>query len=282
MRCSPPAKINIGLYVKARRPDGFHEIETLFCPVALCDLLEVTAAATFTIRLSGLPVDAPPDANLCVKAYRLLQTDFDLPPVAIDLHKAIPPGAGLGGGSSDATAMLRLLNALFSLRLSDAQLRQYAVRIGSDCAFFLHNRPMLATGRGEILRECALPHRRRYFIVLLKPRTSIPTAAAYAAITPRRSPPPPLDELLQQPLDTWKDRVVNDFEPTVFAQHPSLRSLKQRLYKAGALYASMSGSGSALFGLFPAAAAAAAAAKTLPGVLLCAPLRLSREPAHTH
>ena len=278
MLCFPPAKINIGLYVKARRPDGFHEIETLFCPVALCDILEVVVAKTFAFRLSGLPVDGSPDDNLCVKACRLLQADFYLPPVAVYLHKVIPTGAGLGGGSSDATAMLKLLNALFSLRLSTEQLRRYAVRIGSDCAFFLHDRPMLAAGRGEILRELALPRLRRRFIVLLKPPASISTAAAYAAVTPRQpsSPaPPPLERLLQQPLDAWKDSVVNDFEPAVFARHPSLLALKQRLYQAGALYASMSGSGSALFGLFPDDVAAAAAAAALPGVLFCGPLQTS-------
>lgn len=153
MLCFPPAKINIGLYVKARRPDGFHEIETLFCPVALCDILEVVVAKTFAFRLSGLPVDGSPDDNLCVKACRLLQADFDLPPVAVYLHKVIPTGAGLGGGSSDATAMLKLLNALFSLRLSTEQFRRYAVRIKKRLFPYRTRKSEMPAGTSEVPRR---------------------------------------------------------------------------------------------------------------------------------
>ncbi|MDR1681212.1 MAG: 4-(cytidine 5'-diphospho)-2-C-methyl-D-erythritol kinase [Prevotellaceae bacterium] len=249
MICFPPAKINIGLSVKSRREDGFHEIETLLCPVALCDVLEITASEAFSFHLSGLPVEGDVESNLCVKAYRLLQATFDLPPLAVYLHKVIPAGAGLGGGSSDATAMLQLLNEFFALGLSPAQLWQYAVQLGSDCAFFLHNRPMLATGRGEILTDFPVPQLSDYRIVLLFAPVSVSTAAAYGAVT-AQLPAHPLTDLLAQPVETWKDCLVNDFEQSVFAQYPILASLKEQLYDAGAVYAAMSGSGSALFGLF--------------------------------
>ncbi|MDR0728785.1 MAG: 4-(cytidine 5'-diphospho)-2-C-methyl-D-erythritol kinase [Prevotellaceae bacterium] len=274
MICFPPAKINIGLHIKARRPDGFHDIETLFCPVALCDVLEITAAEVFSIQLSGLPVEGNANSNLCVKAYRLLQSAFDLPPVAVYLHKAIPAGAGLGGGSSDATAMLQLLCDFFALPLATEQIRQYAVQLGSDCAFFLHRRPMLATGRGDILTAFPVPHLNDYFIILLSPPVAISTATAYAAVTPQQ-PAHPLSDLLMQPVEMWKDSIVNDFEQSIFLQYPVLSSLKQQLYAAGAVYAAMSGSGSALFGLFPDANAAARAAKVLPEVLFCGRLNIS-------
>ena len=243
----PPAKINIGLHVTAKRRDGFHEIETLFYPVeSLHDVLEVMPAGRLAIRLSGLPVAGAPEDNLCMKAYRLLQADFDLPPVTIYLHKVIPPGAGLGGGSSDATATLLALNELFSLQLSAGQLSCYAAQLGSDCAFFLHRKPMLATGRGEVLTALPLPSFR---VVIETPPVFSSTAEAYAAITPR-TPALPLPSLLVQPVEQWKDTVVNDFEAPVFARFPLLAQIKQRLYDDGAIYAAMSGSGAAIFGLF--------------------------------
>ncbi|MDR3133351.1 MAG: 4-(cytidine 5'-diphospho)-2-C-methyl-D-erythritol kinase [Prevotellaceae bacterium] len=246
----PPAKVNIGLHVTAKRPDGFHEIETLFYPVtSLYDVLEVAPAERFSIRLSGLPVEGAPETNLCVKAYRLLQADFDLPPVTIYLHKVIPPGAGLGGGSSDATATLLALNELFFLQLSYGQLFHYAMQLGSDCAFFLHRQPMLATGRGEVLTTLSGLDLQPYSVVIETPPVFISTAEAYAGITPRL-PAQPLASLLAQPVEQWKENVVNDFEAPVFARHPVLAQIKQRLYDAGAVYAAMSGSGSALFGLF--------------------------------
>ncbi|MDR2362166.1 MAG: 4-(cytidine 5'-diphospho)-2-C-methyl-D-erythritol kinase [Prevotellaceae bacterium] len=268
MICFPPAKINIGLHIKARRPDGFHDIETLFYPVALYDVLEITTAEIFSIQLSGLPLEGDADSNLCVKAYRLLQTTFNLPPIAIHLHKAIPAGAGLGGGSSDATAMLQLLRDLFTLPLTTEQIRQYAVQLGSDCAFFLHRCPMLASGRGDILTAFPVPHLNNHFIILLSPPISVSTTAAYAAVTPQQ-PAHPLSDLLAQPIETWKNNIVNDFEQSIFLQHPVLSALKQKLYAAGAVYAAMSGSGAALFGLFPDAHTADRATKTLPEVFFC-------------
>ncbi|MDR2802096.1 MAG: 4-(cytidine 5'-diphospho)-2-C-methyl-D-erythritol kinase [Prevotellaceae bacterium] len=247
----PIAKINIGLHVIAKRPDGFHDIETLFYPVELLhDVLEIVPAGRFSIRLSGLPVAGAPESNLCVKAYRLLQADFDLPPVAIHLHKTIPSGAGLGGGSSDATAALQILNELFSLQLSAGQLLRYAVQLGSDCAFFLHRQPMLATGRGEILTALPALDLQPYRIVIETPPVFVGTAEAYAGVTPH-PPAQPLASLLAQPVEQWKGTVVNDFEASVFARFPVLAQIKQRLYDDGAAYAAMSGSGSALFALFP-------------------------------
>lgn len=246
----PSAKINIGLHVTAKRPDGFHEIETLFYPVvSLHDVLEVVPASRLAIRLSGLPMAGAPEDNLCMKAYRLLQADFDLPPVTVYLHKAIPPGAGLGGGSSDATATLQALNELFALKLSAGQLFHYAVQLGSDCAFFLHREPMLASGRGEVLIPLPSLHLPPFRVVIETPPLFSSTAEAYADIKPR-TPSLPLPALLAQPVELWKNTVVNDFEATVFARFPVLAQIKQRLYDQGAAYAAMSGSGSAIFGLF--------------------------------
>jgi 4-diphosphocytidyl-2-C-methyl-D-erythritol kinase len=264
----PCAKINIGLHVTAKRSDGFHNIETLFYPVALHDVLEIVPADVFSLHLSGVPVEGAEETNLCCKACRLLQAAFDLPPAAIYLHKVIPPGAGLGGGSSDATATLQALNVLFALQLSGEQLHRYAVQLGSDCAFFLHRRPLLAAGRGEVFTEMPLPQLRHYFIVIVKPPVFVSTAEAYAGVTPR-PPAQPLAALLAQPVEQWKDTVVNDFEPSVFAKFPLLARLKQQFYAAGATYAAMSGSGSAIFGLFSTEAAAKHAAALLPDVVFC-------------
>jgi 4-diphosphocytidyl-2-C-methyl-D-erythritol kinase len=267
----PPAKINIGLHVTAKRPDGFHSIETLFYPVALHDVLEIVPARAFSLHLSGYPVEGAADTNLCVKACRLLQATADLPPVAVYLHKAIPPGAGLGGGSSDATAMLQLLNSHFALRLSDEQMYRYALQLGSDCAFFLHCRPLLATGRGEVFSEPPALDVHRYFIVIVKPPVFVSTAEAYAGVTPH-APAQPLASLLAQPVEQWKDTTGNDFEASVFARFPLLAHVKQQFYAAGATYAAMSGSGSAIFGLFAGEAAARRAAAQWPDVVFCGPM----------
>jgi 4-diphosphocytidyl-2-C-methyl-D-erythritol kinase len=251
----PPAKINLGLHVTAKRPDGFHRIETLLCPVTLHDILEIVPSAHFSLRLSGLPLAGAEETNLCVKACRLLQAAFDLPPVTICLHKTIPPGAGLGGGSSDAAATLQGLNRLFSLQLSGEQLHRYAAQLGSDCAFFLHRQPMLAAGRGELLTTFPMPQLQPCFIAIIKPPVSVNTAEAYAGITPRH-PAQPLASLLAQPPEHWKNTLTNDFEAPAFARFPALAQIKRQLYEAGATYAAMSGSGSALFGLFPDEASA--------------------------
>lgn len=266
----PNAKINLGLHVIEKRADGFHNLETLFYPLSFCDVLEIVPAGETALSLSGLEVEGDAENNLCMKAYRLLREAFDLPPVAIYLHKVIPTGAGLGGGSSDAAHMLMTLNKQFKLQLTAAQLHPYAAALGSDCAFFLHRQPMLATGRGELLTPFPLDLKGKY-IVLVKPPVFVCTAAAYAGIVPKQ-PVTSITEILQQPLAQWKNTLVNDFETTVFAKFPVLAQAKQQLYDAGAVYASMSGSGGALFGIFDDEVVWTKAKSGLEGVLFTARL----------
>jgi len=253
----------------AKRPDGFHSINTLFYPIGLHDVLEIVRADTFSITLFGVPVAGNPNDNLCVKAYRLLQTAFDLPTVAIYLYKAIPSGAGLGGGSSDATHTLLLLDKLFQLNLPVVQLETYAAQLGSDCAFFVHSQPMLADGRGEVLTAAPGLALQNYFIVVAVPPVHVSTSEAYAGITPKQ-PAAPLAQLLVLPVSEWKNCIINDFELSVFAKYPLLAQLKQQFYHAGATYAAMSGSGSAIYGLFADEAVARHAAQQLPHVVFCA------------
>lgn len=259
--CSPPkiqfslivfphCKINLGLSVVARRPDGFHDIETLFYPLPLHDALEILRADRFEMSFSGLPIPGQPAENLCAKAYQALHKDIPhLPSVRIHLHKQIPMGAGLGGGSSDAAFVLRLLNEQFHLRLSQKQLSDYASQLGSDCAFFTQDRPCLGTARGEALQPYELSL-KDYSFLLVYPPIAINTQWAYSQVMPRK-PEMPLTRILAQPVSAWKGQLVNDFEAPVFAAHPSLAAIKEKIYAAGALYASMSGSGSVIFGIFP-------------------------------
>ncbi|MDR3184859.1 MAG: 4-(cytidine 5'-diphospho)-2-C-methyl-D-erythritol kinase [Prevotellaceae bacterium] len=244
----PHAKINIGLQVVARRPDGFHDINTLFYPLPLCDVLELIPAEKTALHLTGLPVDGTAGDNLCMKAYRILQHDYKLPPVAIHLHKVIPTGGGLGGGSSDASHTLLALNKLFALQCSEQQLMDYAARLGSDCAFFIRSKPALAEGRGEILHPTEVSL-QGYCILLVKPPAQVCTAEAYANIIPQQ-PAQPLQTLVNLPVAEWRGKVCNDFETGVFAQHPELAAIKAALYDKGAIYAAMSGSGATVFGLF--------------------------------
>ncbi|MBR5856614.1 MAG: 4-(cytidine 5'-diphospho)-2-C-methyl-D-erythritol kinase [Bacteroidales bacterium] len=260
----PNAKINIGLKVLNKREDGFHNLETLFYPVGLADILEVVESNELGMEQYGIGIPAvagknelmDPQANLCVKAYRLLKEDFDIPPVAIYLHKNIPVGAGLGGGSSDAAHTILAINKLYNLNLTNSEMAQYASRLGSDCAFFIYNEPMMGRGRGEILTPFALDSLADYTIKLVHPPVYVSTADAYRGIVPRDLQSlsmldrRPLEELLQQPVGKWKESVVNDFETTVFAKYPLLAEYKKTLYDEGALYAAMSGSGSTLFGIF--------------------------------
>ena len=252
----PNVKINLGLHVLCKRPDGFHDLETLFIPYfGIRDTLEI-------IELPGkgkvhfVPSAAVTwDNDLTVRAYDLLSEDFELPSVEIRLTKNAPVGAGLGGGSSDVAFCLKALNEMFSLGLSDESLAAYASRLGSDCAFFIYNRPMLGTGRGEILTPYE-PALDGYEIRVVVPEgLSVSTAEAYRGIRPRAAygeacPGLSLKDCLSRPVSEWKDILVNDFEKTVFAAHPLLAEMKAELYRQGAAYAAMSGSGSALFGLF--------------------------------
>lgn len=246
----PNCKINLGLSILAKRADGYHELETVFYPIALTDALEILPAATLSLNQSGIEVPGDPAQNLCLKAFHLLKKDFpQLSPVQMHLHKNIPMGAGLGGGSSDGTAALILLNKLFSLGLSDDQLIEYASQLGSDCPFFVYNKACHATGRGEVLKPIALDL-AAYQIVLVHPGKHISTAWAFQQLTPH-SKSKSIQSIIEMPIEAWKNHLVNDFEAPVFKAEPTLSSIKDQLYALGAIYASMSGSGSSLFGIFP-------------------------------
>lgn len=252
MRVYPNVKINLGLNVLRKRPDGYHDLETLFVPYyGIHDILEIEQSEVFKINIHKEGgVDWDPMQDLTAKAYRLLAEEFSLPAVSIELTKLAPVGAGLGGGSADAAFCLKAINELFSLGLEMEKLEEYAARLGSDCAFFLHDKPMFGEGRGEILSPFELDLSDYEIRVLCPEGISVRTSEAYGGIIPSL-PQIHLKEALSRPVSDWKDCVVNDFEATVFAHHPKLAELKQSLYDAGAIYASMSGSGSALFGIFP-------------------------------
>jgi len=245
----PNCKINLGLHILRRRADGFHDLETIFYPVQVRDALEVLAQGELHFNSSGITVPGNADDNLCLKAWHLLKKDFpELLAVNIHLHKHIPIGAGLGGGSADAAFMLQLLNDKFRLELSAEQLINYAAQLGSDCAFFIRNQPCYATGRGEVLQPLALDL-SGYSMLLVYPGIHVNTGWAFGQITPQQ-PALSLQESILQPVTSWKDLITNDFEAPVFSAHPVLREIKEQLYEAGALYATMSGSGSAMVGIF--------------------------------
>ena len=249
----PNAKLNLGLYVTGRRPDGFRNLESVFVPLPWCDALEVLPApantAQSTLALTGIPIPGEPGTNLCLRAYELLAATFDLPPVQMHLHKDVPIGAGLGGGSADAAFALRALNSQFGLKLAPEQLESYARRLGSDCAFFIRNEPVFAHSRGDMFEDFALDLSGTACLVVY-PGLHIGTAEAYARVEPR-SPRHDLRRSLGQPMATWRDTVSNDFEDALTPTYPVLGEIKRQLYAAGATYASLSGSGSAVYGLFP-------------------------------
>lgn len=252
MICFPNAKINLGLHVIDKREDGFHNIETVFYPVPCFDMLEmVRTSGQFSFATGGIPVDAGTEGNLVARAYRLLERDHRLGPVNCFLYKSIPMGAGLGGGSADAAFAIRLLDELFTLKLSDTQLKNYAAQLGSDCAFFIGNQPAYLFGKGHELEPYPI-NLSAYYIALLYPQVHSSTALAYRDVPKRGtvSDATSLKKILHEPVVTWKEQVHNDFEISVFRAFPQLAQLKQQLYDAGALYASMSGSGSTIFGLF--------------------------------
>ena len=244
----PNCKINLGLNITAKRQDGFHDLETVFIPVPFQDILEIIPASTFTFSVSGLAVNT--NDNLCTKAYDLVKKDFpNLPAVKMHLHKTIPMGAGLGGGSSDAAFVLQMLNEKFNLHLSEERLKGYALHLGSDCPFFLINTPCFATGRGEILQPVNIDL-RGYQLLIINPGIHISTQWAFSQVTPQM-PSRSIVDIIAQPISTWKARLKNDFEDPVFSSYPDIKKLKEQLYQAGALYAAMSGSGSSVFGIFP-------------------------------
>src|SRR5690606_3472316 len=245
----PPAKINLGLQVVKKRPDGYHEIVTCFYPIPLEDILEVVPASAFSFSTSGLAIPGDNENNLCVKAYHLLKADFDLPPVQIHLHKLIPMGAGLGGGSSDGAWTLISLNELFALGLTKPALIDYANRLGSDVPFFIYGIPAVGRGRGEQLSQIDVDLSGK-FLVLIKPDIHVPTATAYTMIRPG----PPAYDLQSRvengDIDDWYSQVDNVFEEPIMTQFPVIGEIKRRLLESGARYASMTGSGSAVYGIF--------------------------------
>ncbi|HKI88896.1 MAG TPA: 4-(cytidine 5'-diphospho)-2-C-methyl-D-erythritol kinase [Draconibacterium sp.] len=244
----PNAKINIGLNVVSRRSDGYHNLETIFYPVQLSDALEMVPSEETALSLSGISIDGDNADNLVLKAYQMLQADFDLPPLHFHLHKIIPAGAGLGGGSSDAAFALRMMNDYFQLHLSSETLIKYAANLGADCAFFIQNKAAFATGTGNQLHDIEIDI-SEYEIIIAKPHLSVSTPEAYAGIIPK-APEFDLEELKSIPVENWKEVVVNDFERNVFQKYPEIKKIKEDMYQMGALFASMSGSGSAVFGIF--------------------------------
>ncbi len=246
----PPCKINIGLWVTHRRTDGYHDIETIMIPAPWNDVLEILPATDYktTLKVTGLLIEEETEKNLCYKAWELLHTKHHIPHVQMHLHKCIPFGAGLGGGSADAAYTLKALNTLFNLQLDNTILKNYAVQLGMDCAFFIDEKPALATGRGDILKETDIDL-RDYYIMIVKPDCHINTALAYKNIIPRKRAYA-LAHLIKKDIAEWKNTIDNDFEKYAFSVCTEIEDIKNKLYAQGALYASMSGSGSAVFGIF--------------------------------
>lgn len=248
----PNAKINLGLNIVEKRPDGYHNLETVFYPVPIEDALEVNvlneSGRKFRLHQAGLEIEGEAENNLVVKAYKLLDAQFDLPPVEIHLFKHIPSGAGLGGGSSDAAYMLKLLNEKFCLKLTEETLEEYAARLGADCAFFIRNTPTYAEGIGNLFSPIRLSL-KGYRIVLVKPDLFVSTREAFSQIRPHRQETL-LREVIERPIEEWKKLMTNDFEESIFPQFPAIGEIKEKLYRQGAIYAAMSGSGSSVFGLF--------------------------------
>ncbi len=247
----PNAKINIGLNVINRRVDGYHNLETIFFPIRICDLLEVRKnpfSSGIAFSSSGLMIDGREDDNLVVRAARLLMNDFETGGMKIHLHKQIPWGAGLGGGSSDAAYTLKAINELFKLNLATSQLETYAAQLGSDCPFFVQNKPCFATGRGEVMNSVDLSLKGLWCVVV-KPLFGVSTVDAYRGVQPQQ-PDHSLCDLIRLSIEEWRTQIKNDFEESVFVKYPQIEQIKKQLYDLGAAYASMSGSGSAVFGLF--------------------------------
>ncbi len=244
----PNAKINIGLDIIRKREDGYHDIRTIFYPIGITDAMEIMPSEKFIFKNTGIKIDCEVEKNLCYKAYMLLKEGFDLPPVKFVLHKHIPFGSGLGAGSSDAAFTIKMLNDMFSIGLSDEQMIAYASKIGADCAFFIKNRPTLAEGTGTIFSNINIDLTGK-FLALALPNVSVNTAKAYGKCHPAEAEFK-LEDSIKQPIENWKYFIKNDFEKTVFSEFPVLAEIKQYLYDSGAVFAQMSGSGSAMFGIF--------------------------------
>ena len=258
MTIFPCAKINLGLNIVSKRPDGYHNLETVFYPIPLTDGLEIKSMdqefpseVPCDLKITGNAVDCNESQNLVVKAYDLIANDFDIPRVHAHLYKKIPSQAGLGGGSSDGAFMIRLLDERFRLNIGVAEMERYAAKLGADSAFFITAIPAYATGIGNLLEpiDDSCGCLTGYHVVIVKPDIAVSTRDAYRMIMPKQ-PSKSCRTILQQPIETWKNELINDFEPPVFSRHPKLKNIKEHLYSLGADYAQMSGSGSALFGIF--------------------------------
>jgi len=245
----PNSKINLGLHIPGKRDDGYHNLCTVFYPLPVKDVLEMVKASAQSLTVTGIPVAGAPEKNLCMRAWDLLKADFpDLSPVTIMLHKNIPMGAGLGGGSADGAFMLTMLNNKFNLGLTKEQLLRYALQLGSDCPFFIYNQPCIGTGRGELLTPIELDL-SAYSFLLVHPGVHVNTAWAFSQIKPTGNSQD-LESIVQLPVTEWKNVLVNDFEAPVMSHYPALEEIKNKLYAAGAVYASMTGSGSCFYGIF--------------------------------
>lgn len=254
----PCAKINLGLNIVSKREDGYHNLETVFYPIPLYDALEIKymdekfpSDTACDLKVTGNVVDCDEQKNLVVKAYHILAADYQLPRIHTHLYKHIPSQAGLGGGSSDAAFMIRLLDERFRLNIGNPEMERYAARLGADCAFFIEAEPAYAEGIGDVLMPADGPdgNLQGYYLCVVKPDVAVSTKEAYSAITPKK-PAKSCRDIVRQPIETWKEELVNDFEEPIFKMHPELATIKQKLYDQGAVYASMSGSGSALYGIF--------------------------------
>ncbi len=245
----PNAKINLGLNIVAKRDDGYHNIETIMYPIGWSDILEIVPSESeTTLTVTGRPIICDIEKNLVMKAYRLMSDIYNIPNVTINLHKIIPDGAGLGGGSSDAAHTLIVLNTLFKLNLSQEILAKLAAKLGADCPFFIYNKPMFASGIGTELTPITIDL-NSYYILIVKPQVSVPTAVAYSNVIPS-IPKYELCELVKYPIELWSDKIKNDFEKNVFKTYPVIDKLKKQISKMGALYVSMSGSGASVYGIF--------------------------------
>ena len=247
----PNAKINIGLSVTEKRADGFHNIESIFYPIGIKDILEIipnTGFGNVIFSSSGIEIPGDASGNLCIKAYNLLFNDFKIPSIQMHLHKQIPIGAGLGGGSSDAAFTLKALDELFNLNIPKERLIEYASVLGSDCAFFIENMPTYNFNKGNDFELFDLDM-SKYYLILLFPNIHVSTADAYSGINPIK-PIENIRTLVSSSIENWKEKVINDFEKSVFSKYPAIKKYKEELYDAGAIYASMSGSGSSVFGIF--------------------------------
>lgn len=251
MICFPNAKINLGLNIISKRADGYHNLETIFYPIMIKDALEIVEVPNLETDIfieSGIKTGTNADSNLVMKALKLMRSQYQIPPVEVHLLKKIPFGAGIGGGSADAAFMLKLINSKYSLGVSSKELAEMAEKIGADCPFFIYNKPMFASGIGEKLEEVELSL-ENYYLILVKPEIFVSTKDAFSAIEPTK-PSINLKDIIKQPIDEWKNLMVNDFERSIFPKFPMIEHIKQKLYALGAVYASMTGSGSSVYAIF--------------------------------